>query len=88
MKLPNSSKCFLAGCFANAAVFSLYTDYLGQDGIIESINNHWISPAISVPIAIIVLIAALVVDVRVKVEERGFSAFIESFRRASKDKDK
>lgn len=51
-------KLFLAGWIMGDAFDSLYQDALGKAGYIRLIDAAWISPVITVPVAIIIAGAA------------------------------
>lgn len=50
---------FLLGYITHACIISLYMDFLGKDGTIKSMQDTWISAAITIPIALIILGASL-----------------------------
>lgn len=52
------SKKFAAGILTFWAVQSLQMDCLGMDGTIRHIANNWVSPWVTVPLAIVVLVIA------------------------------
>jgi hypothetical protein len=47
------------GVLSMAAAMSLFQDIVGQEGCIELIKNMWMTPWISVPIAIVMLLWGL-----------------------------
>ena len=51
---------FLSGILVYSAINSLYQDMIGKEAFLERVNNNWYPAYITVPLAIIILIAALV----------------------------
>ena len=51
-------KPFIAGCLTFWAISSLQMDYLGMEGTIRDIVNHWVSWHYTVPLALVALFTA------------------------------
>jgi hypothetical protein len=47
---------FLRGCTASLCIDSLWQDFEGKDQYLASVTANWIDPAISVPVAVIILL--------------------------------
>ena len=54
------SKRFVAGFLTCSAITSLQQDILGMEGTVRMVVNHWITGWITVPLAILALIAAVI----------------------------
>jgi hypothetical protein len=52
------SKKFVAGVLACDAIRSLRQDYFGMEGTIRQIVNNWVSWKITVPLAVVMLVAS------------------------------
>lgn len=52
---------FGAGIFCNAAWMSLLQDWKGKEAYIKSVNENWISSSITVPVAIGIIVACLMI---------------------------
>ena len=50
-------KSFVAGILVVIASKSLYQDFLGLDGYIETVKAGWVSWKVSVPSAIVILLS-------------------------------
>jgi len=48
------------GFAAAMAVHSLIEDYIGQDGMREMVDHHWVSGGVTVPLAVLVLVVIAV----------------------------
>jgi len=51
---------FFTGGAASSAIRSLLEDMVGQQGMLEATQNQWADPIVTVPLALLVLIAAFV----------------------------
>ena len=63
----------------HSCVLSLWMDYLGKDGTINHIDAEWVNPHITVPIAIIALIASIVVYAKEQRKEGQVIKFFDYF---------
>lgn len=81
---------FTCGMFFEGALISLMQDLHGKEKYIEMIQNHWISGRITVPLALIIIIAALNIlyDINKQVSEtcRCVDEELNHLRNNQKDK--
>jgi hypothetical protein len=59
MKLGRPSFAALLGVSIMTCVQSIYQDALGQERYIALARSHWVDPAISLPIAIALLVVSM-----------------------------
>lgn len=50
---------FICGFVTALSLFSLYQDYLGLEGSIKCLTEHWVSGYVTVPLALITLTLSL-----------------------------
>ena len=50
---------FFCGAMVALSMMSLYQDFLGKDGFVKHVQDHWISGWWTVPIALVLLLLAL-----------------------------
>jgi|14BtaG_2_1085337.scaffolds.fasta_scaffold31460_4 hypothetical protein len=77
--LAGTTKSYLAGGLVFASALSLYQDYLGPEGYAELVVEQWISPVITVPLAIVVLLSALYVHAKEGKKERELNSLMSKF---------
>ena len=63
--MGNNFLMYICGFFSYAAISSLYQDWIGKDAYIEKCQNEWISPHITVPFALILLILVFPVVLKI-----------------------
>lgn len=51
---------FLAGFCTALSLVSLHQDWLGRETYIASVRDNWASPMVSVPVALAILLVALI----------------------------
>lgn len=68
------AKPFATGVVITVCVMSLYQDYMGLDGYVAHVREHWVEPWVTVPVAIVGIFAMIVgrlVDVTATDAEEG-----------------